>query len=82
MIVNLHIDRLVLDGLPLGSHEGPLVQAAVEAELRRALSVDGFPGGAPHSFEAAYVRTPPIEAAAGARQLGGAVAQAILGEIR
>ena len=35
MIVNLQIDRLVLDGLPVGTHEGPRVQAAIEAELAR-----------------------------------------------
>ena len=33
--VNLHIERLVLEGLPLGAHEGPLVQAAIEVELGR-----------------------------------------------
>ncbi|MDT8760900.1 hypothetical protein MZO42_19545 [Sphingomonas psychrotolerans] len=40
MIVNLHIDRLVLDGLPMRSHERPLIQAAVEAELTRLIARD------------------------------------------
>jgi hypothetical protein len=35
MKLALHIERLVLDGLPVGAHEGPIVQAAVEAELAR-----------------------------------------------
>jgi hypothetical protein len=35
MSINLHIDKLVLDGLPVGSHESSVVQAAVEAELAR-----------------------------------------------
>jgi hypothetical protein len=42
MKVSLHIDRLVLEGLPLGSKDGPLVQAAVEMELSRLLSEGGL----------------------------------------
>ena len=35
MNIQLHIERLVLDGLPLTRREGALVQAAVETELAR-----------------------------------------------
>jgi hypothetical protein len=42
MNINVHIERLILDGLPVARHEGPLVQAAVEAELARLLAVDGL----------------------------------------
>ena len=80
--INLHIERLVLDGRAVGSHEGPLVGAAVEAELGRALRADGFDGRTPRPFAAACARTPPIEAAGGGHRLGAAVAQAILREIR
>jgi len=38
--INLHIERLVLDGLPLAAHEGPLVGAAVQAELARLIGED------------------------------------------
>lgn len=38
MTIHIHIDRLVLEGLPIGHHEGPLVQAAVEAELARLIA--------------------------------------------
>ena len=48
MIVNLHIDRLVLDGVAAGSHEGPLVRDALEAELARLLAA---PGAARHFGE-------------------------------
>jgi len=48
MIVNFHIDRLVLDGLPAGSHEGPLVRDALEAELARLLAA---PDAAQHFGE-------------------------------
>jgi hypothetical protein len=36
--INLHIERLILDGLPVKSSQGVLVQAGVEAELARLLA--------------------------------------------
>jgi len=42
MNVNLHIDRLVLDGLDLDHHQRPLLQAAVQAELGRLLTAGGL----------------------------------------
>jgi len=42
MNINLHIERLVLDGLPIERYQGPLVKAAVEAELSRLLTADGL----------------------------------------
>jgi hypothetical protein len=42
MKVNLHIERLVLDGLPISRSQGALVQRAVEAELSRLLAADGL----------------------------------------
>jgi hypothetical protein len=38
MNLTLHIERLVLDGLPVTSSNGVLLQAAVEAELGRLLA--------------------------------------------
>ena len=38
MNIRVHIERLVLDGLPISRHDGPSVQAAVEAELGRLLA--------------------------------------------
>jgi hypothetical protein len=38
MNINLHIDHLVLDGLPLEEGQGGAIQAAVEAELARLLA--------------------------------------------
>ncbi len=40
--ISVHIERLVLDGLPLAPLQGPLVQAAVERELARLLSESGL----------------------------------------
>ena len=42
MNINLHIERLILDGLPLGAGQGPLVQAVVESELARLLTQGGI----------------------------------------
>ena len=38
MTIQLHIERLVLEGLPMSRHQGTVVQAAVEQELGRLLS--------------------------------------------
>ena len=40
MKINLHIERLVLDGLPIAHHHGPQVQTAVERELARLFAAE------------------------------------------
>jgi hypothetical protein len=42
--INLHIERLILDGLPVSALQGPAVRAALERELARALAAGGLPG--------------------------------------
>ena len=42
MNIDLHIERLVLDGLPIAHSQGALVKAAVEAELGRLLREGGM----------------------------------------
>jgi hypothetical protein len=42
MNINLHIERLMLDGLSVASGEAALVQTAVEAELGRLLANELF----------------------------------------
>ena len=41
MKINLNIERLVLDGLPIEHHEANLVQTAVETELARLFVAEG-----------------------------------------
>jgi len=41
MRIRLNVERLVLEGLPLQSSQGPLVQGAFEAELARLLAESG-----------------------------------------
>jgi hypothetical protein len=40
MNIHFHIERLILDGLPITRRQGPLVQAAVEAELARLFAIN------------------------------------------
>jgi hypothetical protein len=42
MNIKLHIERLVLDGLPVEAHQGALIQSAVETELERLIAGDGL----------------------------------------
>jgi hypothetical protein len=42
MRINVHIERLILDGLPVTSLQGPEVGAAIETELARLLLGQGL----------------------------------------
>ncbi len=45
MNINIHIERLILDGLPITRSQRSLVQAAVEAELELLLTNNGLAPG-------------------------------------
>jgi len=45
MKINMHIERLVLDGLSVPYHQQPLLQAAVETELVRLFTVNSPANG-------------------------------------
>jgi hypothetical protein len=78
MNIRLHIDRLVLDGLSIGAHDGPLVQAAIEAELSRLLA-----GIAPDAFGRGFAvpslraEAVPLDAGATPQGIGAQVARAV-----
>ena len=58
MTINLHIERLVLDGLPPESGGGLELQAALETEIVRRLKergVDGISAGAVPSLAVAAI---------------------------
>jgi hypothetical protein len=42
MNIVVHIERLILDGIPLPQQHRPLVQTAMEEELARLLALDGL----------------------------------------
>jgi len=83
MTINLHIDRLILDGLPMPHSQRPLLQAAVEAELTRLLTTDGLSpglsaGGAIPHLPASSLQLPHDNSPA---QLGRQIAQSVYGGI-
>jgi hypothetical protein len=42
MAIRVHIERLVLDGLPIDRRQGVQVQVALERELARLLTMSGL----------------------------------------
>lgn len=63
MNINLHIERLVLDGVALERGQEPLLRAAIEAELSRLLSTGGLapgmmPGAAVPRLDAGDIQLP------------------------
>jgi hypothetical protein len=83
MNIELHIERLVFDGLPVDPRDRPHLQAAVEAELTRLLMVGGLrsellSGGAMRSLSAEEIHLTNQTTGA---QLGNQIAQAVHGGI-
>lgn len=83
MKLQIHIERLVLEGLPLGSHDKLPVQGEVQAELTRLLTEAGLAhelqtGGAIPRLQAAGIamtrRDKPAELG---RRIAGAIHSAI-----
>lgn len=79
-MIRVHIERLVLEGLPVERSQGPLVQAAVEAELSRLLAQGGLgpqlaAGGAVPSVPAEGIR---FEGGSPA-QMGRQIARSVYG---
>lgn len=73
MNVNLHIERLILEGIPLATRERGVLETAVTTELTRLISESGLPAGLPAS---GIVPSIP----AGAIQLGSEHNPARLGQ--
>lgn len=83
MNINLHIERLVVDGLPYASSDGEALGAALRAELVRLLGKDGLAsipagGSFPRVDGGAITVAPTVAAPHFAQQL----AQPILGALR
>jgi hypothetical protein len=88
MKIHVHIERLILDGLPLGPGGGVRVQAAVEAELARLLAQGGGAEGGvaeawPTGGAVPGVPATAIQLEAGARpaEIGGQIARSVYGGI-
>ncbi len=83
MNINLHIERLVLDGIPLGRGQRSMLQTAVESELTRLLASRGLgealqSGGALYSMRTAGIQLANDDSPA---RLGEQIAGAVYGGI-
>lgn len=84
MSIKVHIERLVLDGLPVERHQAPLIQTAVEVELARLLVADGLAptlksgGGATPSVSAPGIQ---LSSDSNPAQIGQQIARAVYGGI-
>lgn len=84
MRINLHIDRLVVEGLDLTTADRRVLQAAIEKHLARQLAKGGIgklaqAGG---HFAALQAENIQVTQAAGPGELGRQVAGSIYGGIR
>jgi len=81
MNINLHIERLMLDGLSIASGEAALVQMAVEAELGRLLATELL--ARPESSAQACVGGAEIHPRPGvsARELGVEIGRSIFASL-
>jgi len=83
MNINLHIERLVLDGVNIAPGQRHLVQAAVATELTRLLTAGGLSqaltgGGALHRVSANAIQ---LNSGAGPVDLGRQIAGSVYGGI-
>lgn len=79
MRIALHIERLVLDGLPATGADGASLRAAVEAELARLLATDGMRRDLAAGGAVARLPAPQISIGPGDRPdaVGRAVARSV-----
>jgi hypothetical protein len=83
MNINLHIERLVLDGLPIEARHAALVRAAVEAELSHLLTSGGVAASLQSGGVLPRVQADALQlnANSSATQIGQQIAQSIYGGI-
>jgi len=83
MKVNLHIERLVLDGVGIEPHQQAGMKAAVEAELAGALAGNGIGSGLQGGGSFRSVRADSISVGGQNEpaQLGQQIGQAVYGGI-
>jgi hypothetical protein len=79
MKIDLHIERLVLDGLPVDSAQGPAIRAAIQTELTQLLSTHGLSGELRSGVAVPQVRggTLDLKASQKSANLGRGIAQAV-----
>src|SRR5262249_47529579 len=78
MKINLHIERLVLDGLPIEASQSRLIQSAIETELSQLLAESGLSselttGGVLSQLRAGSIQLTNATPVRLGRQIAGAV---------
>lgn len=83
MKIRIHVDRLILEGLPVTSHQGPLVQAAMEAELTRLFTDSDFTAGLQSSVAVPNLQANAIQLSATntPTQMGNQIAGSVYSRI-
>ncbi len=84
MSINVHIERLILDGLPLTRSQGALVQAAIEAELAQLLRASGLASTWRSGGAVPSVRADAIQLAGESHptQIGQQIARSVYGGLQ
>ena len=77
MNIHVHIERLVLDGRPVTTAQGPLVQAGLEAELTRLLAEYGLRKAVSRTEPRAPASHFQIGEQGSTRQIGQQIGQAV-----
>ncbi len=79
MNVKLHIDRLVLEGIPLSASQGAAVKAAMARELARLLRTHGIGGELQQSRMLSHIQAAGIDVRGSANHgaLGRQIAQSV-----
>lgn len=83
MNIHLHIDRLILDGISLDSHQRPLLQQALQVELARLLANGNLNPDFANGIAIHRLTVPGIQLAENLQptQLGQQIARALYGGI-
>jgi hypothetical protein len=79
--INLHIERLVLDGASGFHDSGGAVRAAVEAELVRLFTEDPSAIRLSRSFAVPALRGDPVAASPSPQGFGAAIAASVHGAV-
>jgi hypothetical protein len=82
MNINLHIERLVLEGVNIAPGQRRLLQASVEAELTRLLTGGDLSGSLAQGVVLSHLSTSGIQLTSNnPTQLGQQIAQSVYGRI-
>jgi hypothetical protein len=83
MNINLHIERLVLDGVNIEPQQRPLLQQALQTELTRLLATGGLPQEFASGLAVPRISAPSIPLAANSNPalLGQQIARSAYGGI-